>query len=169
LIDIFLRSSNVGNTSIITHPVTHAFDRAISNAIGVGFFTLRVETSSDTASLQIWDTARQERYRTLAPMSYRSAQVTALVYAVDDSRSLTDHEAWVKEMWSQIDRMPRPYVLGTKMDLLIARKVTPPEGEELAQKFRAVHCEVSAKAGSGSMTSFEQSRRRPGEEEMEWR
>jgi GTPase SAR1 family protein len=108
LIDLFLRSSNVGKTSIITRPVTHVFDRAISSAIGVGLFTLRVETSSGMASLQIWDTARQERDRTLAPMYDRSAQVTILVYAADGPRSLTDLEASVEAMRPQVDRILRP-------------------------------------------------------------
>jgi small GTP-binding protein len=146
---VFLGSSNVGKTSIIARGVTHEFDRAIPNTIGVGFTSLTIDTPTGGANLQIWDTAGQERFRTLAPMYYRGANVAILVFAVDDPRSLTDVELWVEEMKAQVEVLPVFYLIGNKMDLVSTRKVATAGGETVAKRIGAEYMEVSAKAGSG--------------------
>jgi small GTP-binding protein len=146
---VFLGSSNVGKTSIIVRASTHEFDRAIPSTIAVGFTNLSIETPSGAVSFQIWDTAGQERFRTLAPMYYRGADVAILVFALDDAHSLTDIELWVEEMKSQVNHMPRLYVVANKMDLTLTRKVETAEGETVAKRIGAEYCEVSAKLGSG--------------------
>jgi GTPase SAR1 family protein len=82
-------------------------------------------------------------------MYYRGANVAMLVFALDDPHSLTDVELWVEEMRSQVDVMPKLYILGNKMDLIVSRRVSTQDGEMVARRVGAEYYETSAKAGSG--------------------
>jgi GTPase SAR1 family protein len=56
--------------------------------IGAAFLAKVVTTVSGPVRLQLWDTAGQEKFRSLAPMYYRAAAVAVLVYDVTAKQSL---------------------------------------------------------------------------------
>ena len=47
---------------------------------------------------QIWDTAGQEKYHSLAPMYYRNAAAALLVYDITNSKTFATLKAWVREL-----------------------------------------------------------------------
>ena len=47
---------------------------------------------------QIWDTAGQEKYHSLAPMYYRGAAAAIVVYDITRASSLDTLKAWVREL-----------------------------------------------------------------------
>jgi Ras-related protein Rab-5C len=50
---------------------------------------------------EIWDTAGQERFHSLAPMYYRNAAASLVVYDVTKASSLEKAKSWVKELQRQ--------------------------------------------------------------------
>ncbi|KAH8048755.1 GTPase [Aureococcus anophagefferens] len=50
---------------------------------------------------QIWDTAGQEKYHSLAPMYYRGAAAAILVFDITKPASLDKLKAWVRELQTQ--------------------------------------------------------------------
>jgi small GTP-binding protein len=71
---VLLGNSQVGKTCIITRLVSGKFSESLST-IGAAFQTHMLATPTGSVTLQIWDTAGQEQYRSLSPMYYRAAQV----------------------------------------------------------------------------------------------
>ena len=47
---------------------------------------------------QIWDTAGQEKYHSLAPMYYRGAAAAIVVYDITQASSFVTLKNWVKEL-----------------------------------------------------------------------
>ncbi|RRT68277.1 hypothetical protein B296_00007454 [Ensete ventricosum] len=57
-------------------------DRLQESTIGAAFFSQTLAVSDATVKLEIWDTAGQERYHSLAPMYYRGAAASIIVYDI---------------------------------------------------------------------------------------
>uniref|UniRef100_A0A8I3PGS7 RAB36, member RAS onco family n=2 Tax=Canis lupus familiaris TaxID=9615 RepID=A0A8I3PGS7_CANLF len=64
----------VGKTSLIHRFCKNVFDRDYKATIGVDFEIERFEIAGIPYSLQIWDTAGQEKFKCIASAYYRGAQ-----------------------------------------------------------------------------------------------
>ena len=55
--------------------------------------------------LQIWDTAGEERFRSVTPMYYKNAHAIVLVYDQTSEKSFNKLESWVEEIekYSTVD------------------------------------------------------------------
>lgn len=67
---------------------------------------------------EIWDTAGQERFHSLAPMYYRNAQASAVIYDVTKASSFEKAKSWVKELQRQANPNIVIALVGNKVDLL---------------------------------------------------
>ncbi|XP_016374247.1 ras-related protein Rab-36-like [Sinocyclocheilus rhinocerous] len=65
---------NVGKTCLINRFCKDVFERDYKATIGVDFEIERFEMSGLPFSLQIWDTAGQEKFKCIASAYYRGAQ-----------------------------------------------------------------------------------------------
>jgi small GTP-binding protein len=146
---VFLGAPSVGKTCIICQAISNNFNASMPSTIGACCAAKRVDLAQGRVNLRIWDTAGQERFRTLAPMYYRGAIVTILVYSAVDSDSLTQLDEWFEEVKEQTIEKPVVVVVANKMDLLKSGASMDPQGDLLAQRLGAFYYEVSAKTGSG--------------------
>ncbi|CAG7731831.1 unnamed protein product [Allacma fusca] len=101
-------------------------------------------------SLTLWDTAGQEEYEKLRPLSYPKTDCFILCYAVDNRSSFANIESkWIGEL-RQHCPLAAVLLVGTKADLIAqgSNPVTEQEGKKLKSKIKAkgfLHC--SAKTG----------------------
>lgn len=68
--------------------------------------------------MQIWDTAGQEKYRSIAKIYYQEAKIAILVYDVTSKDSFEQMQVWGDEL---VDNAPKDIILavvGNKVDLL---------------------------------------------------
>jgi Ras-related protein Rab-5C len=98
---------------------------------------------------QIWDTAGQEKYTSLAPMYYRSADGAVIVYDVTNLESYRKVKEWVGEVKDNCGEISI-VVVGNKTDLLDgngthARCVERDEVQEYCESIKAFYIETSAK------------------------
>lgn len=117
--------------------------------------------------LYLWDTAGQEDYDRLRPLSYPGTDVVLLVFSLmNDISYEAVEEKWSKEVGVYIPDVPM-ILVGNKVDLRDSnvedphangegRPVTHEEGQDLADELGCVaYCEVSAKTGKGLNNVFE--------------
>ncbi|KAF8362096.1 hypothetical protein PRIPAC_89019 [Pristionchus pacificus] len=85
---VLLGESAVGKSSLVLRFVKGQFHEYQESTIGAAFLTQIVRFSpivcldEATVKFEIWDTAAQERYHSLAPMYYRGAQAAIVVYDI---------------------------------------------------------------------------------------
>lgn len=86
---VLVGDTNVGKTSILQRYAKDTFKTDIEPTIGPQFMSRLVEIESqDTGGepakmkLQIWDTAGQEKYRSVTPIYYRDAAAAICVFDV---------------------------------------------------------------------------------------
>ena len=80
---VLLGEAGVGKTSIITRYISGSFSQIVMTSTGSSFVAKKIELADKKkVKLQIWDTAGQEKYRSLAKIFYQSAAVAVLVYDI---------------------------------------------------------------------------------------
>ena len=93
---------------------------------------------------QIWDTAGQDRFRTITSSYYKGADGIIMVYDVSDPKSFEDIEKyWVPEAENYADRNISVILLGNKSDC--DRAVPKDKAKEYANSKGYDFEEVSAK------------------------
>ena len=142
---------------------------------------------------QIWDTAGQEKYHSLAPMYYRGAAAAIIVYDITKASSFNTLKNWVRELQQLGPENIVIAVCGNKADLedkrvrsglrrartvtcapLTSRAHAPPpprpqevsnaEAKAYADEIGALFIETSAKVNKGVQDVFgDISRRLPQE------
>ena len=84
--------------------------------------------------LQIWDTAGEEKFRSVAPIYYKNAAAVAMIYDVTDLTSFQSLQKWYEEVEANYTNErgePILYgVAGNKSDMYSQQKVSLQEGEE---------------------------------------
>ncbi|KAF8270383.1 signal transducer [Lactarius quietus] len=116
--------------------------------------------------IALWDTAGQEEYDRLRPLSYPESNVILIVFSVDFPVSLGNvQDKWYPEVAHFCEGTPL-ILVATKTDLRRddntrrmlgaqgQKPVTPEQGAEVAQEIGAKYIECSAKTGSGVQEVF---------------
>jgi small GTP-binding protein len=147
--------TKVGKSCILSRFVQGTFDRNMPATIGAAFLTKVVTTETGSIRLQLWDTAGQEKFRSLAPMYYRSSAVAVLVFDVTSKTSLDGLEDWAAEISEKAPQNIKLVVVGNKVDLAEDRVISTAAGQETANTLGAVHyAETSAHSGAGITELF---------------
>ena len=85
---VFLGEQSVGKTSLITRFMYDTFDSNYQATIGIDFLSKTMYLDDRTVRLQLWDTAGQEEYDRLRPLSYPETDLLFVCFAVDCPASL---------------------------------------------------------------------------------
>jgi Ras family protein A len=114
-------------------------------------FTVPVRLGGrEACELSLWDTAGQEDYDRLRPLSYSDADVVLLAFALDHPPSLKNVlDKWAPEIRHFLPGVPM-LLVGLKADKRgkAERAVSPQEAEEAQKKIGAdAYVECSAKEG----------------------
>ena len=141
---IFVGDSGVGKTTIINRINNEEFKDLNESSVGIDYYSKNIKFRGEELTLQIWDTAGQEKYRGLIPTYARNAVLAFIIYDISSKKSFENLTEWINYL-NSIEKMPM-IICGNKIDLVDRqRQVTKEEGEEFAKKNKLVFFEVSAK------------------------
>jgi len=120
---LLVGNSGVGKSALVARFAERSYSPIFISTIGVDFkiCTLKVNTpggGEKIVKLQIWDTAGQDRFRSITQSYYRGAHGVLMVYDTTEEASLHDiHKTWIPEC----KRFARPdtqlVLVGNKSDL----------------------------------------------------
>lgn len=68
--------------------------------------------------MQLWDTAGQEKYKSIARIYYQDAKIAILVYDVTSKISFEEMQVWAEELRNHAQPNIVMAVVGNKTDLL---------------------------------------------------
>jgi len=154
---LLIGDSGVGKSSILLRWVDDEFEEDHPATIGVDFKTKMMSLDSKRINLTIWDTAGQEKFRSLTSSYYRGTHGIILVYDVTKRPSFAALEHWLNEI--QIYATNPDVILllvGNKIDKQAEREVTREEGQRFARSKAMLFMECSAKTKLGIQQAFEE-------------
>ena len=107
--------------------VQNNFSTQYKATIGAEFLSKEILTGDKIVSMQIWDTAGQEKYQSVQGVFYRGADGCVLVYDITNIESFQGLRKWKEEFLNGANvSNPEtfPFVLiGNKADMVTERKV----------------------------------------------
>ena len=151
---IFLGDQSVGKSCILNRFMNDTFSEDYQATIGLDFQSKNFQIDNQDIHLLLYDTAGQEKFRSLIPMYTRDANIILLVYDIACKESFVHLPDWIKDL-TNINKDEVIFALvGNKKDLEGKREVTVEEGQKVAQENDFIFQEVSAKTGEGFSDLF---------------
>jgi small GTP-binding protein len=134
---VIVGEAGVGKTNLLKHLLQQPFSAAERATESYDRHSSFVQLGQEIIRLEIFDTAGQEKYRSLAPIFYRGARLALIVYDVTNRQSFSEVQWWHDEYLrqAQLDEDDGPgaiLLVGEKNDLEHLREVRREEGVALA-------------------------------------
>ena len=151
---IFLGDQSVGKSCILNRFLNDTFIEDYQATIGLDFQSKNVQIDNQDIHLLLYDTAGQEKFRSLIPMYTRDANIILLVYDISNRDSFINLSQWLKDLTNvNLDEVIL-CIVGNKNDLVEKRAVNTEEGQKFAEEHDFIFQEISAKTGDGFSDLF---------------
>lgn len=148
---VFAGDSSVGKTCILNRIKDNAFIENGDATVGASNCDVRINNGSEDINFTIWDTAGQEKYRSLTPIYFNGAALAILVFDITNRSSMNELEHFIQVVQDRAPDYVKLVLVGNKADLEDRREVEYKEGETYAREIGAAfYIEVSAKTGFGT-------------------
>ena len=146
---IIIGTSGVGKTNILSRYLHNEFRENTKSTVGVEFGSKRMMIENILIKLQIWDTAGEERYRSITSHYYRGAKGCFIVYDITNQQSFDDVIKWYEDIKLSGDKDISIVLIGNKCDLEKNRKINTEMGKSKAKELNCAFYETSALNNTG--------------------
>lgn len=152
---IIIGSSNTGKTCIVLRYTDDTFTDTFLTTVGVDFKVKEtVDDIGKPVRLQVWDTAGQEQFHTIAKSYFRGAHGILLCFSLKDRFSFEKTHMWMDSIREAASQDVSIVLVGNKVDHQ-PREISKEEGEALASEFGVPYFETSAKTGENVNETFQ--------------
>ena len=147
---VLIGDSGVGKTSIIKQFSTGEFDPECISSISGQYNSKKMKVYDKEIKLDLWDTAGQDRYRSLAKIFYQDAKIIVFVYDITSIKSFEGlQKYWYKQVQANSDKNAILAVVGNKSDLYLNEQIKTEDGKNFADSIGAIFQTTSAKSNVG--------------------
>ena len=148
--------SGVGKTSIIGRYVTGIFMQEISSTAGLNYSHKFYEKNGKKLlNLNLWDTAGQEKFRSLGKNFYKDSYIVLIIYDISNKESFENiKEIWYPELKTYGETFKILSIVGNKIDKYEEEAVSEEEADSFAKEIKAKFFLVSANTGDGIDSMF---------------
>ena len=143
---ILIGDAGVGKSSLFLKYDSNKFLDNYNSTIGIDYIFKNIEKEKFNLRLQIYDTAGQERYRSLIPNYIKNSDGIFLIFDLTKKPTFDSLEKWlglIKEQ-KEIDKN-NLIILGNKLDLVSNREVTDEDIDLFKDKNNFQILTISAK------------------------
>ena len=154
---ITLGNSAVGKSSFILKYTDNVFSLDYLSTLGVDYKHKKIKLKNGKdVRLRIFDTAGQERFKSVSASFVKKADGVILIYDIGEKDSFEAVDNWIKSI-REIGKDKLPIILvGNKCDLSDdKRQVSLKEGQDKANEFNIPFYETSCKEGINIKEVFE--------------
>ena len=146
---ILVGRTGTGKTNIINAIVGVKFDSSEMTTSTAAFVDKTIKVSGKDYHLAIWDTAGQEKFRSLTKIFIKDAKIVILVYSITNKESFKEIDFWLETVKNILGDKPVLGLAGNKKDLFQEEQVGEEEGEKKAKEIGAIFKLTSAKTKVG--------------------
>ena len=145
----------VGKTSIIERYINGSFQEKYNSTIQAEYKTKIINEDENTSlRLNIWDTAGQEKFKSITRQFYRDSHGAIIVFDLTKKDTFDDVNNWIKEIKNNGNTDTVIMVLGNKSDLINEREVLEEDIKNMLNN-KFVYFDVSAKEGNNISLAFD--------------
>ncbi|CAL5978718.1 Rab1a [Hexamita inflata] len=154
---LIIGDSNVGKSSILVRFTDGTFSDKFTTTIGVDYkirsISIPVDDATKIIKLHIWDTAGQEKFKTITRTYFRGAQGIMIVYDVTNRESFMSVKNWLADIATNGNMEVPKILVGSKCDL--EKVVSTEEAKSFAEELNMSFVETSALQNTNIEQAFE--------------
>ncbi len=152
---LILGDPSVGKSCFLIRYTEDTFQDVYLSTIGMDskYKTVDLENGK-SIRLQLWDTAGQDRFRSITRNLYKGAAGIMLIYDVTSKKTFENVKNWVDSIRNEVHNKVVIVLVGNKIDKIGQREVQKEEGEDLAGEFELPFFECSALTGENINEAF---------------
>ena len=148
--------SGVGKSSIIGRFITGFFNEEMNSTLGLNYSQKLYEKNGKKISLNLWDTAGQEKFRSLGKNFYNDSFIIIIVYDICNKASFQSiKEVWYPDIQRFGEKVNIIALVGNKKDKYEEEEVPEEEAKSYAKEIDANFFLVSATSGDGIEQMFQ--------------
>ena len=150
---ILIGDSTVGKTCFLTRYFKNQFNETFLSTIGIDKEIKYVKVKNDTYKMTLWDTAGQDRFKSLPKKYYQNADGVLLLFDVTSEDTFNNVSNWMKDVKENSKKNINSengqeseialYLIGNKIDLpnrVISREQAETEAKSLGMKYFEISC-----------------------------
>ena len=154
---VLLGSSGVGKTSIINRYGQNVFDKHSETTYSTNKLEKDITINNNTIPVEIWDTAGQEKYRSISRLYTKNAKIIILVYDITNKDSFSDLYYWYNFIKNDLNQEVVLGLAGNKVDLIqdgYNEEVSKSKAKESAENWKAIFSLISAKVDKKGIDDY---------------
>ncbi|KAK9664058.1 hypothetical protein RND81_14G017000 [Saponaria officinalis] len=151
---IIIGDIGVGKSCLRLQFTDKRFEPEYGTTIGVEFGARMIRIDNKPLKLHIYDTAGQERFKSITRLYYRGAEAALLVYDITRRETFNHLPSWLEDARQHGNGNMTIMLVGNKCDLARRRAVTTEEGEQFAKQHGLIFMECSAKTAQNVEEAF---------------
>jgi small GTP-binding protein len=117
---VLLGSMGTGKTSLINRIIYGTFNEKTQSTIATAFTTKKINFKNfhKSIKLNIWDTAGQEKFKSLNQLYYKDADCILLIYDINEPNSINEIQEYYEIVKNNVNvNNVLLCIVGTKLDL----------------------------------------------------
>ena len=148
--------SGVGKTCIIRRFTLDEFSAESYATDGINYSKKDIKHGDEMVQLDLWDTAGQEKYRSLGKHFYKDSFIVILVYNITSKESFENlKNVWLEDVTNYGEKYKVLAVVGNKCDLYEQEAVPEEDARKFAEEHDAIFVNVSARDGTNIFNLFD--------------
>ena len=148
-------ATSTGKTTIVDRLVSGEFNGNIKATVGVEYKPFRFAIGEYLCQLELWDTAGQETYKSIAKSYFRQAVGCILVFDLTKQSSFDELQYWLEQFRQLASPNAVILLVGNKADLEDQRQISTDTAEQFAHDNLLNYSETSAVNGKNILEVFQ--------------
>ncbi|KAH0788481.1 small GTP-binding protein [Histomonas meleagridis] len=151
---VLIGDASVGKTCLLGQLIDNKFNPSEQSTIGANYQIYNEEIDGIKAEVQIWDTAGQEKFRSLGPIYFRNALGAVAVFDITNKSTFDHLDEWIKSFTDASGTESTIFVVANKSDMVQEQKISFSQVQAYAEQRGYRAFETSAKTGQGVQELF---------------
>ena len=142
---LVLGDSSVGKSNFIGRFINNQFSPTHISSAGLDLKTKDIIIKNKSIRVQLWDTAGQEKYRSITKNLFLRVQGIIAIFDLSHEDSFESIKNWINTVRDECGKSMPILLVGNKCDLIDQRIISEDEANEYAKNEKIEYVETSTK------------------------
>ncbi|KAH0788496.1 small GTP-binding protein [Histomonas meleagridis] len=151
---VIIGNESVGKTSILTRLISNTFNPYEPGTLGPSNQVYEEQVEGETICMQLWDTAGQEKFKSLSPIYFQNASAAVIVFSFTNRESFDSLQQQIRQFIDIAGEDTVIFIAANKADLADDFEISIEEAKQWASDSKYRVFLTSAKSGEGIKQLF---------------
>lgn len=152
---VTIGDESVGKTSITNRIIDNTFNPHEPGTVGANYQQIEKTIDGEKITIQIWDTAGQEKFQSLSPIYFRNASAAIIVFSLVNKVTFEKLDSWISCFTEIAGINSKIFIVANKSDLVDEYEISIDEAKDWAQSRNYPLYVTSAYKGDGILQMFD--------------